>query len=83
MRPLLRVDVAKYREAGAAEKAIDQNFAYLDALPTVIQQFGEGDVPTDMAMSMLSATGFAFAKPDGGIRPVAFGVALVTWLSER
>jgi hypothetical protein len=36
-----------------------------------------------MAMLMLSATRFTSLKPDGGITPVAFGVALVTWLSER
>jgi len=29
-----------------------------------------------MALAMFSATGFAFDKPDGGIRPVACGVAL-------
>lgn len=37
-RPLLGAGVAKYREAGAAERASDQTFAYLDALRTVIQQ---------------------------------------------
>ena len=50
-RPLLGAGVAKYREAGAAERASDQTFAYLDALRTVIQQLVEGDVPADMAMS--------------------------------
>jgi hypothetical protein len=54
--------------------------AYLDALRTVIQQFADGDVPEAMAMATFSATGFAFTKPDGGIRPVACGVA---WPSER
>ncbi len=36
----------------------------------------EGDVPADMALAMFSATGFALDKPDGGIRPLACGVAL-------
>jgi hypothetical protein len=74
--PLLRVDAAKYREAGAAERVAGRTFASLDALRTVVQQFADGDVPADMAMAMFSAAGFAFAKPDGGIRPVACGVAL-------
>jgi hypothetical protein len=45
-------------------------------MPSVIQQLADGEVPADLAIPLLSATGFAFAKPDGGIRPVAFGVAL-------
>ena len=74
-RALLRADVAKNSEAGSAERASDQTFAYLDALRTVIQKLVEGNVRS-LAMSMFSATGFAFAKPDGGIKPVACGIAL-------
>jgi hypothetical protein len=36
----------------------------------------EGEVPADVALPLFSATGFAFSKPGGGIRPVACGVAL-------
>ncbi len=59
--PLLRMGAAKYREAGAAERAADPAFAYLDALRTVIQQFADGDVPEDMAMATeTNVTGLVF-----------------------
>ena len=74
--PLLKADAEKYRKAGPAEKASDPTFAYLDALRTVIERFVEGDIPADVATAMFSATGFAAAKPDGGIRPLACGTAL-------
>ena len=67
---------ASTQRRGDSGEASGQTLAYLDALRTVLEQFAEGDIPADMAMSMFSTTGFAFAKPDGGIRPVACGVVL-------
>ena len=75
-KPLAGVDIDVYRKAGTDELASNPTYAYLGALRTVIQQFADGGVPADLAVPLFSATGFAFAKPDGGIRPVACGVAL-------
>ncbi len=43
---------------------------------SVIQQLADGEVPAEVALPLFGATGFAFSKPGGGIRPVACGVAL-------
>ena len=75
-RPLLGLDVDVFRQAGLDELTSNPAYAYLGALQTVIQQFADGGVPADLAAPLFSATGFAFAKPEGGIRPVACGVAL-------
>jgi hypothetical protein len=75
-QPLRRADAIKYREAGAAERASNPTYAYLEALQGVIQQFADGDVPAAISMAIFSATGLALSKPDGGIRPIACGVSL-------
>ncbi len=61
-RLLLGVDAAVYGTAVADELASNPAYAYLGALQTVIQQFADGGVPADLAVPLLSATGFAFAE---------------------